>query len=270
MKLEFFRGRVVRTAGGILLGFEVWLGTCGADGSEQADAGRDLETAFEEGNRLYEQGDFESAAAAYDWLLGQAPGSAPLHFNLGNALFKSGRIGMAIWHYRTAQDLSPRDADIRANLQFARKLVGTPVGEDRVRRWVNLLTTDEWSVVSGLLFWFGMGGMVLGQLRPEIRRSLRFWVRFLVLAWVLSALALGIALHGQFGRWTAIVVTEGPILYGPFEQSQPNFMVRDGAELAVLDSREDWVQVQDSNRGSGWIDRSLVAIHPPARRSGGF
>jgi tetratricopeptide (TPR) repeat protein len=267
VKLESLRRWALHVAGGILLGFEVWLGVCGVNGSDQTNPRIDLETSFEEGNRLYEQGDFEAAAAAYDRLLGQAPGSAPLHFNLGNALFKSGKIGMAIWHYRMAQGLNPRDADIGANLQFARNQVGATVREGRVRRWVNLLTVDEWSAVSGLLFWFGMGGLVLGQIRPEIRRSLRFWVRFLVLAWVLSALALGIALNGKLGSQTAIVVTEGSIRYSPFEQSQPNFAVRDGAELAVLDSREGWVQVQDPDRGSGWIKRSLVVIHPP---SGGF
>jgi tetratricopeptide (TPR) repeat protein len=262
MMLRPFHGRAPRVIGIIWLGCQVGLGIWTVTARASGDVGRDPESAFQEANRLYELGDFETAAAAYEQLLDEVPGSAPLHFNLGNALFKSGRIGRAIWHYRTAFDLSPRDADIRANLEFARNLVGTPVREGRIRRWVKLLTVDEWSVVSGLLFWCVMGGMVIGQLRPPLGRSLRFWVRIVALAWVVSALALGVALHGQLGSRTAILVAEGAIRFGPFEESQTHFAGRDGLELRVLDSREGWVQVEDSKQSSGWLDRSLVLIYP--------
>jgi tetratricopeptide (TPR) repeat protein len=76
-------------------------------------------TAYNKGNALYAQRDYAGAAAAYAQALAAGP-NASAHYNLGNAQFKSGKIGQAILHYRRARFLAPRDADVRANLAFAR------------------------------------------------------------------------------------------------------------------------------------------------------
>ncbi len=117
------------------------------------------ETDFEQANKLYEQGKFGEAAALYERILHGDQTSAALHFNLGNALFKSGQMGRAILNYRRAEQLAPRDPDIRANLQFARRTAGGEAAQPaRWRRWISLLTLNEWTVMmSGALWlWFGL------------------------------------------------------------------------------------------------------------------
>src|SRR4051794_15821172 len=52
-------------------------------------------SAFDAANKLYEQGNYKQAADAYKLLVQKAQVSAPLYFNLGNALFKAGQIGQA-------------------------------------------------------------------------------------------------------------------------------------------------------------------------------
>ena len=81
----------------------------------------DPSALFDAGNKLYEQGKYGEAAAAYLRLLERGDRSAAVYFNLGNACFKSGQIGRAILAYREAARVTPRDPDLRANLQFARK-----------------------------------------------------------------------------------------------------------------------------------------------------
>ena len=76
---------------------------------------------FDTANKLYEEGKFAEAAAAYESLVQSRQVSAALYFNLGNAWFKSGQIGRAIAAYRQAEQMTPRDPDLRANLQFARE-----------------------------------------------------------------------------------------------------------------------------------------------------
>src|SRR5204863_6861501 len=78
-------------------------------------------SVFEAANRLYFEGKFSEAATTYGILEQSGEKSPALYFNWGNALFKSGQIGRAIAAYRQAEALAPRDPDIRANLQFARK-----------------------------------------------------------------------------------------------------------------------------------------------------
>jgi hypothetical protein len=249
-----WRRVVIGLVAAILL---VQLWECGG-----AETGADVEAAFQEANRLFEQGEYASAIGAYERLLADGQGSAAVYFNLGNAWFKSGRVGKAIWHYRTARDLSPRDADVRANLQFARDLVGEPVREGRLERWIGLLTVDEWAAVSVVLFWSWLGVLMIGQARGRGWRSLGLWVWLMMMAWVVTVVALGIGLLGRHGKQTAIVVAEGEVRYGPFAESQMRFAVRDGVEMEVIDVREGWVQVEDSRRGSGWMERSRVVLHP--------
>src|SRR5213596_601477 len=75
--------------------------------------------AYNRGNALYAQKDYAGAALAYEQAL-QAGHSAAVHYNLGNALFKAGKIGRAILNYRRAHYIDPRDPDITGNLDFAR------------------------------------------------------------------------------------------------------------------------------------------------------
>ena len=81
---------------------------------------------FDTANKLYAQSKFKEAATAYNQLIEEGSISPALYFNLGNAFFKSGQIGRAIGAYRQAEEMSPRDPDVRANLQFARNLVSGP------------------------------------------------------------------------------------------------------------------------------------------------
>jgi tetratricopeptide (TPR) repeat protein len=75
---------------------------------------------FSAANKLYAEGKFTASAAAYEKILQSDAVSPALWFNDGNAEFKSGHIGEAIVAYRRAELLAPRDADVRANLDFVR------------------------------------------------------------------------------------------------------------------------------------------------------
>ncbi len=65
-------------------------------------------SAFDAANRLYDQGKFSEAAFAYENLLRTGQASSAVYFNLGNAFFKSGQIGHAIFAYRQAGQSTPR------------------------------------------------------------------------------------------------------------------------------------------------------------------
>jgi tetratricopeptide (TPR) repeat protein len=87
---------------------------------------------FENANKLYEHGKFAEAAALYTNLVQSGQVSSALYFNLGNAFFKAGQMGRAIGAYRQAEQMTPRDPDLGANLRFARNQVkGPPCSPER-------------------------------------------------------------------------------------------------------------------------------------------
>src|SRR5262249_45435626 len=131
-------------------------------------------SSFDEANKLYEQGKYQEAIAAYQRLIVQNDVSAALYFNLGNAWFKSGRTGQAIASYRLAQRLDPRDPDIRANLRFARESINADgAAAGRWQRWLNLMTLNELTFGTALLLWLWLLLLAASQYRRDWARSLR-------------------------------------------------------------------------------------------------
>src|SRR5689334_12086188 len=60
-------------------------------------------TSFDAANKLYEQGKYADAAAAYQKLIQSGSTSAAVYYNLGNSFFKHGELGRAIAAFRHAQ-----------------------------------------------------------------------------------------------------------------------------------------------------------------------
>lgn len=219
---------------------------------------------FEMANRLYGQGKFTEAAAAYEKLLLSGQTSAAVYFNLGNAWFKSGRVGRALTAYREAEQLTPRDPDIRANLQFARNQVPGPTLKlDRWQRWLSRLTLNEWTLLAagGVWLWFLL--LTLLQLRPTLRPALRIYLLPLGISAALLCLGLAAALYqGRATRVAIVIAPEVVVRISPLEESPTAFTAHDGAELRVLDQKDEWVQVNADPRRLGWLHRDQVLLVP--------
>src|SRR3974390_2710102 len=123
----------------------IWLTTLARMSSAGVLAPTGIANTFDGANRLYEEGKYTDAVRAYQTLVQSGTVSPALYFNFGNALFKSGQIGRAIAAYRQAALLTPRDPDVRANLQFARNQVqGPTLRAGRWERWLGRLSLNEW------------------------------------------------------------------------------------------------------------------------------
>jgi len=228
----------------------------------------DREADFDAANRLYEEGKYADAAAAYDTLRQTNPGSEVLLFNLGNALFKSGQIGRAIAAYREAQAMAPRDPDLRANLKFARDQVrGTTLPISQVEQWLGRMTLNEWTVVTAAVFWLWLLLLALLQWRPGLRPSLRWHTTGLAAVAVFCGVCLGISLRDRRSERVAVVIVGGTAHQGPFEGSPTAFSVQDGAELRVLDRKAEWLQVSPGQRRIGWMHQNQALVTSGASRS---
>ena len=120
---------------------------------------------FQQGNQLYQGGDFAGALKAYQAVLQGGFESADLYYNLGNAHFKTGDLGRTILNYERARKLNPGDADIQANLDLARSLTVDEI-EPLPRFW--LFSLASWWVTL-----LPRGGLVLVVLRrsPQLHGS---------------------------------------------------------------------------------------------------
>jgi tetratricopeptide (TPR) repeat protein len=216
---------------------------------------------YNQGNQLYARKDYAGAARVYQQALKAGP-NADVCYNLGNALFKSGRIGPAIVQYRRAYYLQPRDADIGRNLSFARgyrvdKVLTVPGPIARVvDEAFHLLSRREAALLAAASF-------LLAAL------SLSVWVvrRGTVFAFGTAALAT-LALFGLITQWVwagevsaqpaVVVAPEVNALSGPGEEFKQILLLHDGTEVRIRERRGDYLLVQLSGGSGGWIRAEAV------------
>jgi tetratricopeptide (TPR) repeat protein len=226
----------------------------------------DVTSDFAAANKLYAEGKFSDAANLYDRILDTGGQSAALLFNYANAEFKAGNLGRAIVAYRRAALVAPRDAEIRANLQFVRNQVqGSTLRESRWGEWLGGLTLNEWTLLAVGAFWLTLLLLAARQLRPALRGKLKGATSLLAVLTILFGAALALQAAEHFSRQTAVVLSaEVTARSGPFDEAQSAFTARDGAELAVLDRHSDWVQVRDGGGKIGWLKTAQVETLPDA------
>jgi len=220
--------------------------------------------SFSSANQLYAEGKFSAAAKSYEAIIHSGAVSASLWYDYGNAEFKSGNLGRAIAAWRRAALLAPRDADVRANLDFARNQVqGATVRQSQWQTWLEALTLDEWSMLAAITFWLTFGLFAAMQIWPLLKNPLRGAARILIVATIFFCACLGEAADIHFSKPVAVVILPDAVTRsGPFNDAQNAFAVHDGAELSVLDQRNGWVQVSDANGRSGWMQSDQVEVLP--------
>jgi hypothetical protein len=230
----------------------------------------DLEDRFLMANRLYEEGKYADAVAAYDKLLDTGRTSAALLFNRGNALFKLGETGKAINSYRLAQELAPRDLEIRFNLQFARSKArgGMPFHRGLGQRWLETLSTGEWTLLTAFTLWIFFALLAIGALKPDAGRRLRVWLLVDGAFLLLVGVSLVCVLNTKYLIPSGVVITsEAEIRNGPLDESPTIFKVRDGIEFTVLDQKDGWMQILDPSDRVGWVRQDQVLLfHSPEPR----
>ena len=95
--------------------------------------------AFARAEAHYQEQRFDDAIAAYEAMRAQGIEDGVLYYNLGNAHFKAGKIGLAVLNYERALELMPGDAETRTNLTFANELIAgdvEPAPLPLVIRWL--------------------------------------------------------------------------------------------------------------------------------------
>jgi tetratricopeptide (TPR) repeat protein len=231
--------------------------------SARADS---VSETFLQANKLYEEGKYSQAAAAYDGLLRGGRISPEIYFNAGDAWLKAGQLGRAIYAFRRAEELAPRDPDIRANLQIARNQAGAgsaALPGSRWTRWVERLTLNEWTVGAslGVALFFLL--LTARQISPALARTTGGWAILLAAAsvWLLACLGLS-ADQRLLEKSSIVLVSEAVARRGPMDESQSAFTAHDGAELLVLSQHGDWLQVTDDAKRIGWLSQKDVALMP--------
>jgi len=223
---------------------------------------------FNDGNRLYQAGQYQAALDKYSQIARLGQESSALYFNMGNCYYKMQDLGRAILFYERALRLSPGDEDIQTNLGIAQ--LATPDKIERqpdfiltrlVRAYCRLLPRNvQIGLVIGLYLGL-MAGVILWVLTRG--RVIGIWAgRASVVLAVLLLLA-GASLAGRWSeernrREAVILATKVDVMSAPGAQAVEVFSLHAGAKVTLDRSSGDWVEIILPDRKSGWVKRQAL------------
>jgi tetratricopeptide (TPR) repeat protein len=222
--------------------------------------------AFARAEALYQEQRYDEAAEVYESMRALGIEDATLYYNLGNAYFKAGRIGLSVLSYERAWVLAPGDEDVRTNLSYANELVADAVDEAPLPlavRWAvdvyRSLQPNFLALVLSVVFVLGGVALtlVLYDAVPEWR-SVAIVMLILCLTLALaSGSALALKANADANRVDAIVLTENAyVRSGPGDANPRLAEIHEGLKVRVISEREGWSQVTLANGLTGWLRAS--------------
>ncbi len=223
------------------------------------------------GAAAYKAGDFTSAAEAWQNCIDNGYSDADLFYNLGNAYFREGRIGLSILNYEKALRRNPTNEDYIYNLKFAKSLTKDKVEADeeenpileflfRAHHFFSL--KKELFIALGIV-WAIMIVQILKILlvRPRARLVLSLLTIPLALCLGVLVCSAGYKIYREKTYSAGIVIAESAdVTSGPSDKSQTLNMLSEGTSVEVLDLKDGWAHVRLGEKINGFIKLGELGI----------
>ncbi|KPK85156.1 MAG: hypothetical protein AMS27_08135 [Bacteroides sp. SM23_62_1] len=224
---------------------------------------QDLYDLIVEGNDHYINGDFESAIEKYNAVLDSGYQAPELHYNLGNAYFKSHKITMALVEYERALLLEPYDEEIQHNLNLAHQYVVDNIEELPellFKKWfkafITILKVDQWACISMLTFVLSLGLLLIYLFIRRINlRKLSFWLAlgFLVISITTFLFSYEQKRNVYNNNWAIIFSPSVTIKGSPDSGGTDLFQLHEGTKVEIIDQLGEWREIKLSDGNIGWL-----------------
>ena len=226
---------------------------------------------FNQGNERYQEGDYEGAVASYSAVLEGGFESAELHYNLGNAHVRLGRLADAVLSYERASRLDPGNEDVVENLRLVNARLTDRI-EPLPRFWLLSLAEGWMSLMPrSLLYWvsaisYSLLALALVGLVMNRPRGWRVGLtRVITLAGIATVIFGGtmVLRETEFGRPVEAVVMaqEVQVLSAPSTQGGLTvFTLHAGTKVRVDQRANEWAEVVLADGKVGWLPLDVLAL----------
>lgn len=247
------------------LWFAVLTGMCLSPRLVQAQPG-EAAHFFQEGNSLYQEGDYNGALKAYARVLENGYESGALYFNMGNAYYRLDQVGQAVRHYERARRFMPANNRLRHNLILAQRRAPDSFAQRPTPAW-----QSWWERAVAQV---GARGFFLGGLIPYLMATALLGWRivkgpFTLLERGLFSASLSVAgllLVASFAaslepvlRPRAVITAKEAALHQEARPSAPaDQTLHEGLLLDVLHADSAWVRVRLPDGQTGWLRSETV------------
>lgn len=227
--------------------------------------------SFGDANRDYKQGRFPEAIREYEALVTAGIVNQDLYYNLGNAYFRTGELGRAIYNYERALRIDPSMEDARFNMSVARKAVAERVvdrfkGAEADPWWVKLATFFSLShltvafLVCDLVFFACL--VVLRFLATGFARTaLAATTAFIGVALVGSLLLLRVHIYVLDEVYQGVVVADQVVMReGADQHAAEKGKLHPGVRVRLRGQEPGWLHIRLANGMEGWVPADSIGV----------
>jgi len=217
---------------------------------------------FEKANEFYAAGTYDSAQTYYSKIVDAGIENSALFYNLGNTYHRLKKPGLARLYYEKAALLSPKDADVQANIRFIQTII---VDRSEERPESDFLTAVVYNIHTLLplqnqlllLFMLTLALSLFGAGILFKSGLSRLWLSYgAVLCTILiltTGISAGYKIYMLESRQYAIILTPTLDAKNQPMGTQTLFTAHEGTKLQIRKTNGEWVLVNLPNGASGWV-----------------
>ncbi|MGE0267743.1 MAG: SH3 domain-containing protein [Candidatus Omnitrophota bacterium] len=218
---------------------------------------------FVMGNQAYKEGNYEKAIEDYQSIIQGQIESGQVYYNLGNAYFKSGKLGYAVLNYQRAKRLIPRDSDLIFNLDYAQSLIRKTNSEEKgnfldvlIQGHINFYTVDEMvlimTVLTALVSFFHLLSKFC-KWKNFVSKGIRGTLLILVLV-----NAAGLYFKISIQSNLAIMVRPAKANFEPNKTAVSHFELSEGVPIKVVQEKDGWIKIRRADGRFGWVEKTSL------------
>ncbi len=226
------------------------------------------DTLYYKANQLYQEGRYEESIELYESVLVAGFESASLYYNLGNACFRSNKLGKARLYYEKSLKLNPEDEDTQTNLIYLEGLLADRfevVPEIFFKKWIksaiSSLSADKWAYLSIFSFVISIFALIVYLLLRQIMwRKSGFIISIIALLLSLSSLGAAWKQNRLIVNSDSAVVIDLSVNVNstPSETGTGLFILHEGAKVWLEDNTTGWQEIRLSDGRKGWVPEGSI------------
>jgi len=230
-----------------------------------------VDQAYQTSLKHYYDGRYKEAVEGLSRLLAIPMDSEDLHYNLGCAFFRLGRLGPAIYHFEKTLAREPSAEDARFNLDTSRALVASRV-KDELKgaaqegwwpRLLNVFSAGTWAVIFLVLWWLTFGILLaLRYINPgPVRAGLIAGNSFIAALTLICGLMILGKLHRDHRVTQGIVLPAQMAVHeGPAASTKTTFKLHAGFKVRLQSRADGWVRIRLPNGLEGWVPHHQIGV----------
>lgn len=242
----------------------------GAESRDTSYTAAGIDSLYDAASAAYSEGNFEAAFELYGQIVSQGYEAPDLYYNMGNAAFRSNRLGYAVLYYNKTLKLDPSHDEASRNLAYVDRYKEDQleqVPEIFIRSWirsvVGMFSVHTWSYLALILFGIFLSALLvyIFASRLAMKKAGFFTGLFVLVLFIISFPAAIDRNHEIVAPDEAIIVSPSVVVKSsPSMSGTDLFVLHEGTEISVTDHVGEWTEVRISDGRIGWVPAETFEI----------